>query len=98
LSVVVVEVFGNIKSLREHVTNLNQRRVRENIMESEQVKAVKDEKHRQQFRSAVHAAAFTDDADLFADVKIKPLSNGLGHYRILRTSPLTEVPFVCCPC
>jgi hypothetical protein len=26
----------------------------------------------------------------------KPLSNKLGHYRILRTSPLTEVPFMCC--
>jgi hypothetical protein len=26
-----------------------------------------------------------------------PLSDALGHQRILRTSPLTEVPFVCCP-
>lgn len=26
----------------------------------------------------------------------KPLSDQLGEYRILRTSPLTEVPFVCC--
>jgi hypothetical protein len=25
----------------------------------------------------------------------KPLSDRLGHYRILRTSPLVEVPFVC---
>ena len=25
-----------------------------------------------------------------------PLSDALGHRRILRTSPLTEVPFVCC--
>jgi hypothetical protein len=25
------------------------------------------------------------------------LTNALGKYRILRTSPLTEVPFVCCP-
>jgi len=28
--------------------------------------------------------------------KRKPLSDGLGNYRILRTSPLSEVPFVCC--
>ena len=28
---------------------------------------------------------------------IRPLSNALGHFRILRTSPLTKVPFVCCP-
>jgi hypothetical protein len=27
----------------------------------------------------------------------RPLSDGLGHYRILRTSPLTAVPEVCCP-
>ena len=26
----------------------------------------------------------------------KPLSNGLGNFRILRTSPLCEVPYVCC--
>lgn len=26
-----------------------------------------------------------------------PLSDGLGHFRILRTSPLTPVPAVCCP-
>ena len=26
----------------------------------------------------------------------KPLSDQLGDYRILRTSPLTEVPDVCC--
>ena len=27
----------------------------------------------------------------------RPLSDGLGNYRILRTSPLTAVPEVCCP-
>jgi hypothetical protein len=27
----------------------------------------------------------------------RPLSAGLGYYRILRTSPLTPVPDVCCP-
>jgi hypothetical protein len=27
---------------------------------------------------------------------VRPLSQGLGHFRILRTSPLTEVPEVCC--
>ncbi|MBA4167021.1 MAG: hypothetical protein H0X41_05680, partial [Chitinophagaceae bacterium] len=29
-------------------------------------------------------------------VQVKPLSSALGNYRILRTSPLVEVPFVCC--
>jgi hypothetical protein len=27
----------------------------------------------------------------------RPLSDSLGHHRILRTSPLTAVPEVCCP-
>jgi hypothetical protein len=27
---------------------------------------------------------------------VRPLSDALGHYRILRTSPLTEVPAICC--
>jgi hypothetical protein len=31
------------------------------------------------------------------DQEIRPLSEGLGHFRILRTSPLTPVPEVCCP-
>ncbi|MBM4259266.1 MAG: hypothetical protein FJ147_25620 [Deltaproteobacteria bacterium] len=26
-----------------------------------------------------------------------PVNEALGHHRILPTSPLTEVPFVCCP-
>ncbi|MCC6861983.1 MAG: hypothetical protein IT158_25650 [Bryobacterales bacterium] len=31
------------------------------------------------------------------DEGARPLSDALGHYRILRTSPLTPVPEVCCP-
>jgi len=27
---------------------------------------------------------------------VRPLSSGLGNYRILRTSPLTPVPGTCC--
>lgn len=30
------------------------------------------------------------------DSAIHPLTDGLGHYRILRTSPLTEIPDICC--
>ena len=30
-----------------------------------------------------------------ADTPLRPLSQGLGHFRILRTSPLTQVPDVC---
>ena len=31
-----------------------------------------------------------------SDAATHPLTDGLGHYRILRTSPLTAVPDVCC--
>ncbi len=30
------------------------------------------------------------------DYEVRPLSDALGHYRILRTSPLTPVPQICC--
>lgn len=32
----------------------------------------------------------------YEEGEIRPLSDALGHYRILRTSPLTPVPAVCC--
>jgi len=32
----------------------------------------------------------------FASTPLRPLSQGLGHFRILRTSPLTQVADVCC--
>jgi hypothetical protein len=35
------------------------------------------------------------EVNLMSD--IRTLSKGSGHFRILRTSPLTKVPFVCCP-
>jgi hypothetical protein len=31
-----------------------------------------------------------------ADSATRPLSDGLGHYRILRTSPLTAITDICC--
>ncbi len=40
------------------------------------------------------AGAGTSDGPSQADL-LRPLSNQLGHYRLLRTSPLTPVPDVC---
>ena len=48
------------------------------------------------FKEKLLQAGRQQAEDFFATVQIKPLSSGLGHYRILRTSPLTAVPFVCC--
>src|SRR6218665_2982708 len=98
LSVVVVEVFGNIKSLREHMTNLQDSKVRENVVRTARESSLQDDKSHQVFNRMVNQAGEYREDELFASVNIRPLSSGLGHYRILRTSPLTEVPFVCCPC
>lgn len=74
LSVLVVEVFGNVTSIFEHLgMPMDQVEV---LMPNrpDVVNALKQRKQMQQ----------------------QALSNQLGNYRILRTSPLTEVPFVCC--
>lgn len=81
LSVLVVEVFGNITNIFDHidVMGLLQQSVRNDF---DQMKE----------RAARSVPPERNTAD-----EIRPLSRGLGHFRILRTSPLTKVPFVCCP-
>jgi len=78
LSVLVVEVFGNITNIHDHLTQTKS--VRSNEMSERLAASMKEKK---------------TETNLIS--KIKPLSKGLGHFRILRTSPLTKVPFVCCP-
>lgn len=78
LSVLVVEVFGNITNIHDHIA---QTRSYRNAQMSDRVSESLKAK-----RAETHTAA-----------EIRPLSRGLGHFRILRTSPLTKVPFVCCP-
>lgn len=55
--------------------------------------------------SALARSAFMERSDASAskaavssqsDSTTRPLTDGLGHYRILRTSPLTEISDVCC--
>lgn len=77
LSVIVVEVFGNITSIVEHL----------NYMTDDVLEDV----------TAPANAKELADALLERRRKNKlALTSELGNYRILRTSPLTEVPFVCC--
>ena len=53
-------------------------------------------------KKAVTAGDYTANAvaaqnsPYVSDTNNSPLSKSLGRYRILRTSPLTKVPFVCC--
>lgn len=74
LSVLVVEVFGNISSIFEHL-GMPMDQVEQLTKNAPQITAAMKERLQRQQQA---------------------LSNELGNYRILRTSPLTEVPFVCC--
>ena len=78
LSILVVEVFGNITSIFDHIYYLS----------DEQLSALAGSDNTQQI------------ANTLLDRRRRnrqALNEELGNYRILRTSPLTEVPFVCCP-
>ena len=78
LSILVVEVFGQITNLRDHMD-----------IGRDRTSAVMEERTYEEIRAR---SVETNSPD-----RILPLSNSLGHFRILRTSPLTKVPFVCCP-
>lgn len=91
LSVLVVEVLPNITNLREHMPNLGksgakeERDARSGSLKTP-LRGV-DTSGSLMARSLEHAAL---------EAGPSPVSDTLGHHRILRTSPLTEVPFVCC--
>jgi hypothetical protein len=79
LSVLVVEVFGNITNLFDHLDMMGSIVGTSNSYEmSNRLKEGRKPE--------------TNSMD-----DIRPLSRSLGHFRILRTSPLTKVPFICCP-
>ena len=87
LSVVCVEVFGHITNAFEHMDNL-QRNQDEFI---EKTAVVFDT------NLAAHVAKSFHQKDQEPSKQIiDPLNSQLGLFRILRTSPLTEVPFICC--
>jgi hypothetical protein len=79
LSVTVVEVFGNITNLFDHLD------------------AYKDLDESPFFKQILANANLKEAPQTNTPEDMKPLSTSLGHFRIVRTSPLTKVPFVCCP-
>ncbi|MDG1276724.1 MAG: hypothetical protein P8O16_05540 [Algoriphagus sp.] len=79
LSVLVVEVFGNITNLFDHM------------------EAYKDLDDSQVFHTILKKQNLQEMPETNSPEEMRPLSTSLGHFRILRTSPLTKVPFVCCP-
>ena len=88
LSVLVVETLPQVTNIFEHVSIENQA---VNMRVKETVQA--------DIPPAGQAAELTAMRRRQVDFEQgpSPLSDELGHHRILRTSPLTEAPFVCCP-
>lgn len=92
LSVLVVETLPQITNIFEHMTKLDQPAVAQaaaDLMNNEQQSTFNQEYKRRFAPGEAVTGALNR--------KPSPVSDQLGHHRILRTSPLTRVPEVCCP-
>jgi hypothetical protein len=103
LSVLVVEVFTPITSLREHISGLYLENVGLELMSAHrQFKEGIDPKIAARMRTTADAdpAEVIKSAATFQmqleNADQEPLGSNLGKFRILRTSPLTPVPDACC--
>ncbi|WP_374163189.1 hypothetical protein [Arcticibacter sp. MXS-1] len=86
LSVICVEVLSHIRNIAEHIDNFEH--VKQDVIEGVRLHLDKGVAGEMQNFLQKPVETKPDDS--------RPLSSQLGLYRILRTSPLTEVPFVCC--
>jgi hypothetical protein len=92
LSVLCVELLPQITNLFDHVSSLEDKTVQTNLRKILQNGA--------RFSPGMVTEGLKSKAMTATSVNFnreKPLSDKLGHFRILRTSPLSEVPFICCP-
>lgn len=92
LSVVVVEILPQITNIFEHVSDLNSPSVAQaatTLMSQDQQVTFAGEYRKQNgARAEAYAASVAQ--------RPSPVSDELGHHRILRVSRLTKVPDVCC--
>ncbi|MFG1933736.1 hypothetical protein ACGFK1_24300 [Mycobacterium sp. NPDC048908] len=86
LSVLVVETLPQITNIYEHVSHLDEARI---AAAASMVSRIYDP---QTFHLGVKDAALRS---LDVERRPSPLSDRLGHQRLLRTSPLTPVPPAC---
>ncbi|WP_026451759.1 hypothetical protein [Aequorivita capsosiphonis] len=94
LSIICVEVFGYIRNIREHITSIWY----DNHIVKEVAQGIimdVDKKGSDYMGEQQIERALKRSGEVPKDTGI-PLSRDLGKYRILRTSPLTEVPATCC--
>jgi hypothetical protein len=93
LSVLCVEILPTITNIYDHINELNDQFASEKIV-------TKFSSFHPDVKTELQSAASRFSSDELTTMMYlqqpKPLSDQLGEYRILRTSPLTEVPFVCC--
>ena len=88
LSVLVVETLPQVTNIFEHISRLEKPGI------AQAASHLVGEEQQDEFKQRIHA---TEDFS-FQNVDIKkpsPVSDELGHHRLLRTSPLTEVPDIC---
>ena len=92
LSVLCVEMLPHITNVFEHVSGLDREEARSKMRETLGSSAFLSESDLQEGlvaqKMARQSIQFNED---------RPLSSQLGDYRILRTAPLTAVPFFCYP-
>lgn len=87
LSVLVVEILPTITNIYEHFSGLAQQQVHNAVRETLRMTELPVEGFVQaQVTQRAQAGDFEESS---------PLGDELGQHRILRTSPLTPVPFVC---
>ncbi|WP_273566078.1 hypothetical protein [Maribacter halichondriae] len=94
LSVIVVETLPQITNIFDYMTDLQKPGTAQaavDFMDNNQKIAFSKE-HKTRFG----ARQGTTTAAARAPRKPSPVSDQLGHHRIMRTSPLTKVPEVCC--
>lgn len=89
LSVLVVEFLPQITNIFDHISSLNNQQVNDNVKSSTGVTDVPSAKVATERMTSIRQQRDFQRGP-------SPLSDDLGKKRILRTSPLTEVPFVCC--
>ncbi|MCB0522799.1 MAG: hypothetical protein KDD27_27895 [Saprospiraceae bacterium] len=90
LSVLVVEFLPQITNIFDHISSLHDSQVNATVKASTGVTDVPSAKVAMERTTSLRQQRDFQRGP-------SPLSDDLGKKRILRTSPLTEVPFVCCP-
>ena len=99
LSVLCVEFFGNITSIYDHISDLTDTRdeLINNISVHFDKEAANQLQHDLPSGRSLEADVVGINENRAKEIDgQQPLTTDLGKHRILRTSPLTEVPFVCC--